>query len=237
MNNGLLEATVGELVVQRPPRAEVFERYSIDYCCSGQRTLAEACGAASVATETILQELEQSDAKCEPESPTWNTLTELAEHIVASHHGFLREQLPRISELIAKVVAAHGSAQPKLGQVQQAFAALRAELEPHMLKEEQVLFPAIRQMEATGGAVKFPFGTVNNPIHCMMKEHSAAGDGLSTLRELTGNFQPPAGACPTYHAMLDGLQRLEADTHQHIHLENNILFPKAAELEAATLEA
>jgi regulator of cell morphogenesis and NO signaling len=160
------------------------------------------------------------------------SLTELCDHIEQTHHEYLRAELPRLTAIIAKVADVHSQAHTELRELNEAFAALRAELQPHMQKEEQVLFPAIRQLEAADGEASFPFGSVANPIRMMEHEHDNAGDGLSRIRKITNDFAVPADACNTYLAMLDGLRELETDLHQHIHKENNILFPRSLELES-----
>jgi regulator of cell morphogenesis and NO signaling len=141
--------------------------------------------------------------------------------------------LPRLAEIVAKVAAVHGEAHPALLQVQQTFEELRAELEPHMFKEERILFPAIRQLETAAAPPVFPFGTVANPIRVMESEHDHAGGALDRMRVLTDEYLTPSDACNTYRAMLDGLRELEQDMHTHVHKENNILFPRAAEVESS----
>ena len=157
----------------------------------------------------------------------------MCDHIEATHHALLRQELPRLKGLIDKVAAAHGDSHPELGELRQVFAALQAELEPHMFKEEQILFPAIRQLEQAAQQPNFPFGTVANPIRMMEHEHDTAGSALAKIRELTHHFQPPDDACNTYRVMLEALHALEQDMHQHIHKENNILFPRSQQLEAS----
>ena len=160
-------------------------------------------------------------------------LADLANHIEQTHHTYLKSELPRLTQVIEKVVNAHGKLHPELFELQKVFAGLRAELEPHMFKEEMVLFPAIRKLEQSAERPMFPFGTVANPIRMMEHEHDNAGDALAKIRALTREFTVPGGACNTYLAMLDGLEYLENDMHQHVHKENNILFPKAVDREQA----
>ena len=148
--------------------------------------------------------------------------------VIAIGEGF---ESTLLTTLIAKIVDAHGEVHPELSRVQHEFAALRGELEPHMFKEEQVLFPAIRRLERSETPPVFPFGTVANPIRMMEHEHDNAGNGLAHIRELTCDYRAPADACNTYRAALDGLRELELDLHQHIHKENNVLFPRAMEME------
>ncbi|RMF42530.1 MAG: iron-sulfur cluster repair di-iron protein [Planctomycetota bacterium] len=238
MTTSAKEISVGQLVAQRPAAASVLERVGIDYCCGGGKTLSEACQAKGIDPADLLDQVAAAEQKVDQlqtdQRTNWldRSLTELCDHIEQTHHAYLKEELPRLSELIAKVVTAHGDRHPSLRDVQQVFAALRAELEPHMMKEERILFPAVRQLEqASGQRIAFPFGSVANPILMMEHEHDVAGDALKQLRALTSDYTPPSNACNTYRVMLDSLQRLEADLHQHIHEENNILFPRAMQLE------
>jgi regulator of cell morphogenesis and NO signaling len=229
-------STVAQWVSEYPQTAPVFEELQIDYCCGGNIVLAEACGSRQLDPNAIVAKLARTvaDPMQEPaDNWTESALADLCEHIQTTHHAYLRQELPRLSGLVDKVLAAHGGKHPELKELQQVFASLRAELEPHMFKEEQILFPAIRQMERTASQPNFPFGTVANPIRMMEHEHEAAGNALGRIRELTNGFLPPEGACNTYRVMLDALAQLEHDTHQHIHKENNILFPRAQQLEAS----
>ncbi len=172
----------------------------------------------------------------QPEHRIWLTapLTELCDHIEQTHHAFLHEQLPFITELLNKVVAAHGEHHPELADVRDTFRALREELEPHMFKEERILFPAIRKLETAGVPLSMPFGSVQNPIGVMEDEHAVAGEALRRMRMLTDDYQIPDDACGAYRGLLEILPRLESDLHEHIHKENNILFPRAIELERAS---
>lgn len=226
---------IGALVAERPATARVFETHQLDYCCKGSQTLAAACAERGLDLSQLCDELERVTAASQEQEPDWlaDPLRELCDHIERRYHDWLRSELPRLAMLIDKVVKAHGSRHPEWVQVQATFQRLRAELEPHMMKEEQILFPAIRQMEAAGRRQSFPFGTVENPIRCMVQEHEGAGAELTRLRELTKGYAPPQDACPTFRVLLDGLRQLELDMHQHVHKENNILFPRAVELEAA----
>jgi regulator of cell morphogenesis and NO signaling len=231
-----LNTSVGNWVAQHPQTSRVFESLQIDYCCGGGKALEQACWERQLDPQQVIAELERAiHAGDEKPTEDWINarLTELCDHIEQTHHTYLRSELPRLTELISKVVAAHGEAHPELSTLKQVFAELRAELEPHMLKEEQVLFPAIRQLEQADAPPAFPFGTLANPIRMMEHEHDKAGAGLSQIRDITGGFEVPADACNTYRAMLDGLRELEADLHRHIHKENNILFPRAIALEEA----
>jgi regulator of cell morphogenesis and NO signaling len=225
-----LETTVGDWVARQPRASRVFETLHIDYCCGGGVSLEQACRKRALAPEEVLarlyQVVEDDGAKTERD---WTAapLAELCDHVEQTHHAHLRTELPRLSGLIEKVVRAHSAVHRELFEVQQVFAGLRGELESHTMKEERVLFPAIRQLERAETRPDFPFGTVANPIRRMEHEHDDAGNALARLRELTHAFRVPEGACNTYRAMLDGLRELEQDLHQHIHKENNILFPRA----------
>ena len=229
-------STVAEWVAEHPQTARVFEELQIDYCCGGGIALGEVCGKKEIDANNVVARLMElvANARHEP-TENWleSPLTNLCDHIEETHHAYLREELPRLSGLVDKVVNAHGSKRPELVDLKQVFAALRAELEPHMFKEEQILFPAIRKMEDAANRPSFPFGTVANPIRMMEHEHDAAGNALAQIRELTDGFEPPEGACNTYRVMLDSLRRLEGDLHQHIHKENFILFPRSQKLEAS----
>jgi regulator of cell morphogenesis and NO signaling len=235
MSERLLETPVGQLVVERPARAAVFERLGIDYCCGGKSRLSDACAGRGLDPDAVLRALTAPDATSPPEDGTdWSAapMSALVDHILESHHLYLREELPRLSERMAKVVRAHGEQRPELATLQQVFESFRAELEAHMLKEERVLFPLCRALEAARELPEFHCGSVRNPIWVMTLEHEDAGEALRVMRELSDQFTPPSNACNTYRALLDGLAELEQDMHRHVHEENNILFPRAVTAEA-----
>lgn len=234
--NELEIQTVGQMVVERPQRSRVFDRLRIDYCCGGKRTLEEACAKRGLDLKAVLAELEAFDAAAntQPDAvrPANLTMTELADDIERTHHAYLREELPRLAGLVKKVSAVHGQAHPWLTGLTTVYAELVAELEPHMLKEEQILFPLIRELDQAATAPSFHCGSVGNPIRMMEMEHQNAGAALGRIREMTTDYEIPEGACNSFRAMLSGLEHLEADLHLHIHKENEILFPKASEMEA-----
>ena len=220
--------TLGELVAEAPGRAAVLDRLGLDYCCHGQRTLADACTEAGLEHDAVAAALvaavpEPVDHPTEPAA--------LADHIEATHHAYLHAELPELDALAAKVVGVHGERHPELAEVHRLIVALRADLEPHLLKEERVLFPAIRAL--VGGASDFPFATVQNPVRMMSMEHDRAGELLAALRDASGGYRVPEDACASYRSLYERLAALEADTHRHIHLENNVLFPAAVALEDA----
>lgn len=228
------EMTVSDLVVERPGRLRVFEELGIDYCCGGGVPLSEACAGAGLDPGEVLVELERREAEGNGDETrlTGMGLGELVDHIVETHHAYLREELPRLSFLVEKVANAHGNAHPELLELRGVFEKLRVELEEHTEKEERVLFPACRELER--GVSIFPFGSVEGPIATMMAEHVETGGYLGTIRELTWDYDLPNDACNSYRAMLDGLAELERDTHYHVFKENSILFPKAIAAEATS---
>jgi regulator of cell morphogenesis and NO signaling len=227
--------TVGELVAERIDRARVFDDLGIDYCCHGKATLAEACRRLGLDAAEVAAAIERSDSEPDPsDEPDYRAmpLGRLADHIESSHHVFMKRELPRLRALLDKVAAAHGGRHPELLELGEVFAAFRDEIDSHLAKEEQVLFPLIRRLEAATTLPSVHCGTVNNPIRVMEHEHDSAGAALSRMRELTGEFRTPDDGCESYRALMDGLAAVEADLHRHIHKENNVLFPGAAALEA-----
>lgn len=232
--------TVGELVVERPQRSRVFEKYGIDYCCGGKRSLEEACQRKGVDLNQVITQLDAADSAADVSKagidPGKMTLTELADHIENTHHAYLRTELPRLTQLVEKVARAHGERDPRLVQVQEVFGPFRDEMMMHMHKEDQILFPLIRALESGEASGPSHCGSVANPIHQMEAEHDDAGHALEMMRSLTDGFTPPEIACNTHRAMLDGLAFLERDMHTHVHKENSILFPRAIDLESQALQ-
>jgi regulator of cell morphogenesis and NO signaling len=233
------ERTVREIAIENPASVTVFESLGIDYCCGGRRPLSEACASAHVEMERVLRLLEAARRGSQAtETGDWSgkPLSDLIGHIVGKHHGFVRRELPRIAPLLAKVAAKHGATHPETTEIEALFAAVGQELSAHLLKEEQVLFPYIVNLEQAGVSGPRPaacFGSVERPIATMMAEHENAGALLARIRELSHGYTAPADACPTFLAVYHGLEEFERDLHRHIHLENNILFPRAIELEQA----
>lgn len=232
--------TVRDIAVNIPGATRVFERLGIDYCCGGALSLAEACAAAGLATEEVLRTIER-EAAPDAAQPDFNAigLAELCDYIEKKHHVFTRNEVERLTALLDKVCGAHGERHTELLRVREHFRALAAELAPHMMKEEMILFPYVAQLEAAlregRPAPRAPFGTVRNPIRMMAFEHDNAGELLRSIRRESGDFNVPADGCVSYRTLYAALAEFERDLHQHIHLENNVLFPRAVELESSLL--
>ena len=229
--------SVGSMVARFPGLSRFFEEAKIDYCCGGRKPLEEACLERGIDAEAFLARLREY-VRTSEEGEANEDLTELglaalADHIEHKHHRFLREELPRLDKLTKKVAAVHGDRDARLKEIRSVFLALSAELSTHLMKEERILFPMVRQLDSSTHAPSFHCGTLMNPIRQMEIEHVDAGEALEKLRALSDDYQPPEWACNTYRAMLDALAGLERDLHEHIHKENNILFPRAVEMEKA----
>jgi len=234
------EKTVREIALENPASIRVFESLGIDYCCGGKRPLSDACSHAHVDMDQVLKLLDHAGQDPQPaESAEWSRkrLGELIQYIVQNHHAYVRREAPRVEALLTKVVAKHASAHPEVARIEELFLAISQELSTHLLKEEQILFPYIERMEeaidAGQGVPAAFFGTVKRPIASMIAEHDDAGALLAQIRSLSNEYRVPADACPTSVALYRGLEEFERDLHHHIHLENNILFPRAVEMEAA----
>jgi regulator of cell morphogenesis and NO signaling len=235
--------TVRELALEIPNSIRVFQKLRIDFCCGGARPIAEACAAVGVELETVNRMLDEEAARGGDGGRDFRrtTLAELVQHILDTHHVYTREEMERINLLLAKVASKHAGAHPELFEVGALFQRLCADLTPHLFKEEQVLFPYVLRLEEAarrGGPAPFaPFGTVENPVRMMMSEHDTAGDLLRELRAATRDYAVPPDTCMSFRALYEGLEAFEKDLHQHIHLENNVLFPRAVELETAACVA
>ena len=232
--------TVREVANELPAATRLFESLKIDYCCGGNRPLTEACASAGVEVDDVLEMLKVSGQPAAQANGTMSfqslPLAELITHILDTHHVFTKQEMARLQLLVQKVISAHGEKHPELHKVASLFTQLCADLDPHMFKEERVLFPYIVALGRAGGengpAPFAPFGTVNNPVRMMMREHDTAGEILRELRTVTSDYTTPADGCISYRTLYEALEAFEKDLHQHIHLENNILFPRAIELEA-----
>lgn len=228
------QQTVGELVAADYRKAEVFKRHGIDFCCGGGRTVAVACEKEGVPMDQMEQELvdaEQKNGSTEVLAfNSWDP-RKLVDYILYAHHSYVRENIPLLREFTAKLARVHGHANPELVEIKSVFDALSVELEEHMVKEEEVLFPFIKQEPKQAGQPAF--GSIENPVRMMEDEHERAGAAMAEIRRLSDNYSPPDHACTTYRVTYAKLEEFEDDLHKHVHLENNILFPKA--LAAATL--
>ena len=233
--------TVREIAVEVPSATRVFEKLGIDYCCGGGKGLGDACLQAKLPVDQVLRDLEQAESSRiarQENARDWSRepLADVIGEIVQKHHAFVKAEIPRLSSLAAKVSSKHGEHHPETLKVNELFGALADELSMHLMKEEQILFPYMIRMEEAVVA-KEPmipsscFGTVQNPIHMMVSEHDSAGETLRALRESTADYKVPDDACTSYRTLYTGLLEFEADLHQHIHLENNILFPRAVAME------
>lgn len=215
------ETLIGQLATERPLSTRVFARHGIDFCCGGGRPIGEVCEEKGLSPHSILAEIDMELASTDKPAERWDNapLGDLIDHILKDYHEPLWEEMPRLEAMARKVFEVHGAKDPEmLGGIMQEYIALAAELDQHMRKEEQILFPMIRAGQGT---------MAGPPIDVMNHEHDTAGEALRRLRELTNDFQVPEGACNTWRALWHGLEALEKDLHQHIHLENNILFPRA----------
>ncbi|NLC97716.1 MAG: iron-sulfur cluster repair di-iron protein [Actinomycetales bacterium] len=222
--------SLGDLVAQDPNRARIFEELEIDYCCNGHRSLSEAVTTAGGDLDSVIASLEALAAVPTPAAnPTPTENAALAHDIVDTHHAYMWEEMPRLQALVDKVHGVHLDRHPELAEVKAAFDTALAELEPHMTKEERIVFPAISRMEK-GGAAGVP--SFAEPIAQLRDEHDEVGRLFKELRELTNGYAPPEDACGSYRMMLQGLETMERDLHEHIHKENNILFPRVLELES-----
>lgn len=224
------DTPVAELVANRPSRAKIFEELGIDYCCGGDRSLADACRSHDLDPDTVVQMLDAAVQTESSDRRDWTSasLGDLIDHITATHHDYLRRELPRLETLLIRVTEAHGAEVPWLDPVLEIFQTLKSDLETHMISEEERVFPSIRALENDGDSKESSLD--RRGIEKMIDEHDDTGTALDRLRELTNGFTPPEDACPKFQAAMDGLRELETDLHQHVHKENNILFPRARSL-------
>ncbi len=227
---------VRDLAIEQPSSVRVFERFGIDYCCGGRRSLEQVCAEQQISLPQILEKLAEAQRVAPEPTEPWTTrpLAELADHIAQEFHAPTGTELERLGALAHKVRSRHGALHPELIQIEGLVQQIAKEMVPHMDKEERVLFPYIASVEkAHQLGLPKPyafFGSVATPIATMMVEHDIVGAALATIRESTNNFQLPEGACPTYHALYTTLVDFERLTHRHVHLENNVLFPRAIAL-------
>lgn len=235
----LQKTTVGEYVAKDFRTAALFSKYGIDFCCKGYRTIEEVCDKKTISVNELLHEIDTVLSTKNKSGFSFNSwpIDLLADFIEKKHHHYISEKTPILIEFLEKASQVHGGNHPELLEIKELFQDSAEELALHMKKEEQVLFPFIKKLVnalITDELMEEPhFGTVKNPIAMMMHEHDAEGERFKKIAVLSNNYTPPADACPTYKTAYAMLQEFEKDLHKHIHLENNILFPKAAMLERA----
>lgn len=230
--------TIREIALEMPITTRVFEEFRIDYCCHGNTLFDEACRIAGTDPDKVMERLDGVIDSSGNREHTWMadaTLGELIDHILETHHAFTRDEIGQLGLLMNKVAARHGEHYGYLLELKDLFHQVSADLGPHMMKEEMVLFPYIKGLESKDLAGSPPFGTVQNPVSMMRIEHEQVGELLAKMRAVTSDYQLPGDACPSFTALFHRLAELEADLHQHIHVENNLLFPRAIDLEEKTL--
>lgn len=231
------ESSVGEVVKLNFKTASVFQRNNIDFCCGGDKTISEACTNAGLDTDLLIGQLETIAEQIDADSQYINDLSleELSSYITKRHHSYVRESIPAIKKNLEKICQIHGEHHPELIEINKLFKDSSDSLIMHMQKEELMLFPFIRRLELSSvngtPLPQSPFGSVSNPISAMLVEHQQEGDRFDQISILTEKYRIPEDACPTYELTLKQLRDFENDLHRHIHLENNVLFPKSTELE------
>lgn len=231
------EASIGELVKNDYRKAEVFKKFGIDFCCGGKKTLSKVCKEKGIDVADVEKALNNIDIQPKGRQVNYDTwkLSFLADYVVNTHHGYVKEAIPVILTYAEKVVNRHGDTHPEVIEVANHFVAVANELTQHMVKEEQILFPYIKQLEAASESKsplpKNGFGTVKNPIAMMEEEHESAGGEMEAIRSKTNGYAAPEDACTTFKLLYQKLEEFENDLFAHVHLENNILFPKSIELE------
>ena len=231
------DTSIGEVVKFNFKTAAFFQEHNIDFCCGGEKTISEATKEAGFDTDEFIKELESLAVQTDPDTSFFNSLTmsELSDYIVKRHHRYVHDNIPAINKNIKKICEVHGEHHPELYEIHELFSRSAGELIKHMQKEELMLFPYIKRLEQAAlnktELPGSPFGSVSNPIAMMVKDHQQEGDRFDRISALTGKYKVPEDACTTYELTLHQLREFETDLHGHIHLENNILFPKAIELE------
>ena len=232
--NVLASKTLAQIVTNNHKAASIFEKHHLDFCCKGKRTLEQACSESDIKIEEVIEQLEKV-GETNGSKTNYNelSLAQLSEHIVSTHHNYVKNEMPALLGYLQKVASKHGDRHPEMNKVFQIFGAVKEEMEFHMQKEEMVLFPRIKDIEnqiQEGKKVVVSSSYLQSPINMMEEEHDHAGSMLAEIRNLTNNYNPPADACTTYQLSFASLQAFELDLHRHVHLENNILFPKALKM-------
>lgn len=233
-----VQKSLGTLVAERPERSRVLERFGLDYCCGGKRSLSEACDQKGVSAIEVLKELYETDHETDKRRHleakadwTSSSMSQLVDHIEQTHHAYMKTEMQRLLQLANKVAEKHGGKRPVLIQLADVFAAFTEQMSLHMMKEDTVLFPMIKQLENATTLPEFHCGGLVNPIRVMEFEHDEAGAVFNRIATLTNVYTLPEDACNSYRALFHGLQEMETDLHMHVHKENNILFPAAIKAE------
>jgi regulator of cell morphogenesis and NO signaling len=236
MNGSLTSLSLAQIVNSNHQAASVFEKYHLDFCCKGKRSLEQACSEQQLPVAQVAQELENifaDDSKTVIDFDKLN-LIQLCEYIVQTHHAYVKNEMPQIYAYLDKVSSKHGERHPELYKIFQTFAAVKEEMEGHMKKEELILFPRIKELQRLAdnenANLQLNIGYLQSPITVMEQEHDHAGNLLNDIRIFSDDYTPPEDACTTYRLSFAALKAFELDLHQHVHLENNILFPKAIEM-------
>lgn len=236
------QTTLRTIALEQPSTIRIFENLHLDYCCGGNRPLVTACAEKGLDVADVVTRLKNA-AAAKHFDRDWSdaSCTELIDFIVPTHHAYVRAELTRLLPMAEKAARKHGPAHPELEQIQRQLEMLADELLMHLYKEEQILFPYMQNLErkcaGSAPASEACFGGVQNPIQMMIHEHESAGALLDSMRTATGGFTPWEGACPTLTGLYYGLDMFEKDLHKHVHLENNLLFPKAIEMEKSMMTA
>ena len=227
----ILKKSLAQIVHVNYRAAAVFEKYHLDFCCKGKRTLLQACEETGLNAMEVISQLELESQYTSSKATidyTGLSLSQLADYIISHHHQYTKKELPSIAVCLQKIIAKHGGRHPEMLKVYQVFMSLKEEMELHMQKEEAILFPRIKEMEsqlAIGNPFKVHVSYLQSPVSMMEQEHDHAGTAMATIRELTSNYTLPEDACTTYKLSFAALAAFELDLHQHVHLENNMLFP------------
>lgn len=242
MSSPLHDVTLGQIVAEDYRAGAVFDRFGLDFCCRGNRTLGDACAAKGIDETTVtaaLAVIGKPNGRAAGDLPTGSgPLDELTRYVVSRHHAYVRQATPRIVSYLERLIEAHGERHPELTRVAGHFSILSADMAMHMIKEEEILFPYICALSAAKTSGAQPdnlFGTIRHPIQMMEDEHQAAGDELAAIGQLTSGYAVPADGCATYRVCFEELEAFTRDLHQHIHIENNVLFPRAIALEEEML--
>lgn len=231
------DTSVGEVVKQNFKTASIFQENNIDFCCGGNKLISEVCRNADLNSDQLIRKLESITEQTDPDSQYINylNLEELCSYIIKRHHSYVRESIPPLNKNLEKICQKHGAHHPELFKISELFSASSGDLIMHMQKEELMLFPFIKRLELSwkdkASVPKSLFGSVSKPISMMLADHQQEGDRFDQISMLSENYKVPENACITYELTLKQLHDFENDLHKHIHLENNILFPKAIELE------